>query len=116
MGFAYPPLDLVIRTPRLELLGATDSLLERLVPIVREGLVEAGPLPFDDPMSLYEESPEREWRWLRGIWAGRVNLASFGTVSTFSWLQGSLRHRGIGTEMRSANSTSPSRASVPRRR
>jgi RimJ/RimL family protein N-acetyltransferase len=130
MGLGYPPLDLVISTPRLRLAGATDSLLERLVPVIREGLVGAGPLPFDDPMSLYEDSPEREWRWLRGIWAGRarvdrefwrlyfvvmlddapvgmqdlvgMNFASFGTVGTFSWLQGSLRHRGIGKEMRSA--------------
>src|ERR1022692_2349282 len=117
MWLGYPPLDLVISTPRLRLAGATDSLLERLVPVVREGLVGAGPLPFDDPMSLYEDSPERGWRWLRGIWAGRARVdrefwrlyfvvmlddAPVGTVGTFSWLQGSWRHRGIGKEMRSA--------------
>src|SRR4051794_9698062 len=69
---SYPPLNLLIRTPMLELRGATDELLEALVPIVRAGVVDAdAPLPFDDPMSLYEDSPEREWRWLRAIWAGR---------------------------------------------
>lgn len=31
-----------------------------------------------------------------------VDFAVFGTVSTFSWLQPSFRHRGFGTEMRSA--------------
>ena len=29
-------------------------------------------MPFDDLMSLYEDSPQREWKWLRGIWAGRA--------------------------------------------
>jgi RimJ/RimL family protein N-acetyltransferase len=81
-------------------------------------------------MSLYEDSPEREWRWLRAIWAGRARVerswwrlyfvvivdggpagiqdligdqfASFGTVSTFSWLGPRHRGRGIGTVMRAA--------------
>jgi RimJ/RimL family protein N-acetyltransferase len=119
-----------VRTPRLVLAGATDELLERLIPVVRAGVVGAGPLPFDDPMSLYEDSPEREWRWLRAIWAGRarvdrswwrlyfvvlvgdepagvqdltgVQFAALGTVSTFSWLGPEHRGRGIGTEMRAA--------------
>jgi GNAT superfamily N-acetyltransferase len=105
-------------------------LLERLVPVIREGVVSAGQMPFDDPMSLYEDSPQREWKWLRAIWAGRARVdpqrwrlyfvvmmegspigmqdligtdfAAFGTVSTFSWLQPSFRRRGLGTEMRSA--------------
>jgi RimJ/RimL family protein N-acetyltransferase len=51
-------------------------------------------MPFDDPMSLYEDSPQREWKWLR--------FAVLGTVSTFSWLQPSFRRRGLGTEMRAA--------------
>lgn len=33
-------------------------------------------MPFDDPMSLYEDSPQREWKWLRGIWAGRARADS----------------------------------------
>jgi len=70
-----------VRTPRLVLAGATDELLERLIPVVRAGVVGDGPLPFDDPMSLYQDSPEREWRWLRGIWAGRAHLDRLVTRS-----------------------------------
>ncbi|MFC7739903.1 hypothetical protein ACFQXA_01460 [Nocardiopsis composta] len=33
----YPPLNVQAHTPRLSLLGATDELLERLVPVVRKG-------------------------------------------------------------------------------
>ncbi len=48
----YPPLNVEVHTPRLSLLGATDELLERLLPVVRKGVVTAPPWPFDDPMSL----------------------------------------------------------------
>lgn len=127
---AYPPLNVQVRTPRLTLAGATDELLERLVPVVRAGVAVAPPWPFDDPMSLYEESPEREWRWLRSVWRGRARVepdfwrlyfvvlvdgepvgmqdlngsgfARFRTVSTFSWLAPDRRGHGIGTEMRAA--------------
>jgi RimJ/RimL family protein N-acetyltransferase len=126
----YPPLNVEVRTPRLTLFGATDEMLERLIPVVRTGIVDGEPLPFDDPMSLYEDSPTREWRWLRGIWAGRARVdrsfwrlyfvvvvdgepigmqdligedfATFGTVTTFSWLAPGHRGQGIGTEMRRA--------------
>jgi RimJ/RimL family protein N-acetyltransferase len=112
------------------LLGATDALLERLVPVVRKGVVTAEPWPFDDPMSLYKDSPDREWSWLRGVWAGRskvgdsfwrlyfvvvvddepvgmqdligVDFAAFGTVETFSWLSPDVRGHGLGKEMRQA--------------
>lgn len=130
MTSAYPPLNVEIRTPRLTLAGATDELLERLVPVVRAGVAGSKPWPFDDPMSLYADSPDREWRWLRAIWAGRarvdpslwrlyfvvlvdgepigmqdlvgIDFAKFGTVSSFSWLAPGRRGRGIGREMRSA--------------
>lgn len=72
MAAPYPPLNVAVRTPRLALVRATDDLLERLLPAVRDGIVGAEDLPFDDPMSLYKDSPEREWSWLRGIWAGRA--------------------------------------------
>jgi RimJ/RimL family protein N-acetyltransferase len=128
---SYPPLNLAVRTPRLSLAAATDDLLERLVPVVRAGLVSDGePAPFDDPMSLYEDSPTREWRWMRAIWAGRsrvdaefwrlyfvicdvgepigmqdlmsTDFATFGTVETFSWLAPASRGRGLGKEARTA--------------
>ena len=130
MPSSYPLLNVEVRTPRITLAGATDDLLEELVPIVRDGVVGLDQSPFDDPMSLYEDSPVREWRWLRGIWAGRAQVspqfwrlyfvvmvdgspagmqdligndfAALGTVATFSWLQPSLRGRGLGAEMRAA--------------
>lgn len=130
MTHTYPLLNVEVRSPKLTLAAADDDLLERLVPVIREGVVSPGQMPFDDPMSLYEDNPQREWNWLRRIWAGRarvdpqqwrfyfvvmvdsnpigmqdligVNFATFGTVSTFSWLEPSFRQRGLGTEMRSA--------------
>ena len=72
---AYPPLNLQVRTPRLSLLGATDEWLERLVPTVRTGVANEPPWPFDDPNSLYKDSPDREWSWLRRIWTGRGKVS-----------------------------------------
>jgi len=127
----YPPLDVRIVTPRLELRGATDDLLERLVPIVRSGKASDDPPPYDDPFWAYESDPDvRVHKWLQGVWRGRGTVKpelwrlhfvvivdgepvgmqdligdqfdSFGTVETFSWLSSDARQRGIGTEMRSA--------------
>jgi RimJ/RimL family protein N-acetyltransferase len=115
----------------LTLAAATDDLLERLAPVVRAGVVVDGePAPFDDPMSLYEESPTREWQWMRSIWRGRsrieasywrlyfvicaggepvgmqdligVDFAALGTVTSFSWLAPAARGRGLGKEARAA--------------
>jgi RimJ/RimL family protein N-acetyltransferase len=130
VSLPYPPLHVEVRTPRLRLRGATDELLEALVPIVREGIVRDDEMPFDDPMSHYLPSPAREWRWLRGIWAARARVEpafwrlplvvevdervvgmqdliaedfpTFGGVTTFSWLAPRARGCGIGREMRSA--------------
>ncbi|MGO1974626.1 MAG: GNAT family N-acetyltransferase [Propionibacteriaceae bacterium] len=128
---SYPPLQVSVSTPRLELCGATDELLTALVPAVRNGEADADPLPYDDPMSLYEEDPDlRVHRWLEGVWRGRGavragnwrlpmvvlvdgrpvgmqdliadNFNLFGTVVTFSWLASSARRRGLGREMRAA--------------
>jgi RimJ/RimL family protein N-acetyltransferase len=128
----YPPLGLHIRTPRLELRGATDERLLELLPVIEAGIYDPrGPLPFDDPMSLYDESPQREWRWLRAIWTGRsrvepdewwrlyfvvfvdgtavgvqdltgVRFRTSRTVATFSWLGHAHQGQGLGREMRSA--------------
>jgi hypothetical protein len=80
----YPPLNLAVRTPRLTLAAATDELLERLAPVVRAGVVAEDESPFDDPMSLYDDSPDREWRWMRKIWAGRARVDATSGGST-SW-------------------------------
>lgn len=127
----YPPFDVRVVTPRLELRGATDHLLERLSPAVRDGKADAEPAPFDDPMSLYEHDPDlRVRKWLQAIWRMRGSIEpdlwrlyfvvmldeqpigmqdligsqfpSFGTVFSFSWLSSDARQRGLGTEMRSA--------------
>jgi RimJ/RimL family protein N-acetyltransferase len=127
----YPPLDVRVVTPRLELHGATDDLLERLVPVVRSGKAAADPPPWDDPHPFYEPDPDaRVHKWLRGIWRGRGTVrpelwrlyfvvivdgepvgmqdligdefALFKTVETSSWVSSDARQRGIGTEMRSA--------------
>lgn len=130
MAHTYPPLNVEVRTPRLTLAGASDELLERLVPHVRAGVADSEPWPFDDPSSFYADSPEREWRWLRAVWSGRGRLSPdawrlyfavvvdgepvgmqdltashftrFGTVSSFSWLAPGSRGKGLGKEMRAA--------------
>lgn len=128
---SYPPLDVRIVTPRLELRGATDDLLEQLAPIVRSGKATADPPPWDDPSPFYEQDHDRRVeKWLQGIWRGRGTVRpeawrlyfavivdgapvgmqdltgdefdSFGTVETTSWVSSDARKRGIGREMRSA--------------
>lgn len=127
----YPPFEVKVSTPRLELHGATDALLERLAPIVRVGGATADPPPWDDPSSFYEPDPElRVHGWLRAIWRGRGTVTAerwrlyfavmldgepvgmqdlighefdtFGTVESSSWVATDVRERGIGTEMRAA--------------
>jgi RimJ/RimL family protein N-acetyltransferase len=130
VSLPYPPLQVEVRTPRLTLCAATDDRLELLLPVVRAGVATTEPLPFDDPMSLYEDNPTREWRWLRAVWKARarvepdwwrlnfvvmvdgaaagmqdligVDFPTFGAATTFSWLGPQFRGRGFGLEMRSA--------------
>jgi len=126
----YAPLNLKVITPKLELRGATDELLAQLLPIVRDGVSVGQPYPFDDPMSLYEDNPVRERKWLQAIWRGRGNVRpdswrlyfvvvlggqavgmqdligvdfdTCRTVTSFSWLAPSARRQGLGREMRAA--------------
>ncbi|WP_166820786.1 GNAT family N-acetyltransferase [Brevibacterium limosum] len=127
----YPPLQIRVKTPRLELVGADDEMLAALAPLVREGKVFVEPAPYDDPMSFYESDPDvRVSKWLQSVWRGRGRFgpAKFrlgfavlvdgqavgmqdliaekfdtcGTVLSFSWLSTDVRGRGLGTEMRSA--------------
>ena len=128
---SYPPLDVKVTTPRIELRGATDELLEELAPLVRAGKAMAEPAPYDDPMSLYEDDQDaRERKWLQGIWRGRGSVtedfwrlyfvvifeggpvgmqdliaesfSTFGSIATFSWLSSDVRGLGVGSEMRQA--------------
>lgn len=127
----YPPLQIRVKTPRLELVGAGDEMLAALAPLVRDGKVFAEPAPYDDPMSFYESDPDvRVSRWLQSVWRGRGRFSpsdfrlafavlvdgeavgmqdliaekfdSCGTFASFSWLSTDVRGRGHGTEMRSA--------------
>jgi RimJ/RimL family protein N-acetyltransferase len=128
---SYPAFGVHVLTPRLELRAATDELLERLAPLVRDGKAAAHPAPYDDPISLYENDPElRVQRWLQAIWRGRGTVGPdawrlyfavivdgrpvgmqdligdrfsvHGTVTTFSWLSVDARGNGLGKEMREA--------------
>ena len=127
----YAPLDVWVSTPRLELRGATDELLETLAPLVAAGKATAEPPPWDDPSAFYENDPEvRVAKWLQGVWHARGTVRadawrlafivvvdgepvgqqdltgsdfdSFGTVESTSWVSTDVRRRGIGTEMRAA--------------
>lgn len=128
---SYPLLDIRVTTPRLELRGASDELLDELSELVRAGKTHSDPPAYDDPMSFYENDPDlRVARWLRAIWRRRgtvepdfwrlylivmvdgrpigeqtlsgVDFATLGTVTTFSWLSTDERGRGYGHEMREA--------------
>ncbi len=127
----YPPLNVRVATPRVELRGATDDLLEELAPLVRSGKALADPPPWDDPHAFYEADPDaRVNQWLRGTWRARGTVrddiwrvsfvaivdgeavgqqdltghdfSDFGTVESTSWVSADRRQRGIGAEMRSA--------------
>ncbi len=128
---AYPPFDVRVATPRIELVGATDELLAQLVSAVRDGKANADPPAWDDPHSFYESDPDaRVHGWLRGIWRGRgltapdrwrlyfvavvdgevigmqdligFDFLTFGSVESSSWVSSDVRLKGLGTEMRSA--------------
>lgn len=127
----YAPLHVRVTTPDIELVGATDTLLEQLQEVVRANKAAADPDPYDDPSSLYEDDPDRRVRrWLQGIWRGRGTVRpelwrlyfvvmldgrpvgmqdligdefdTYGSVTTFSWLSSDVRGRGVGREMRHA--------------
>jgi len=127
----YPPFDVRVVTPRVELRGATDDLLGMLAPLVASGKAMADPPPWDDPCSFYESDPDARVRsWLQAVWRGRGTVRpdswrlyfvvfadgepigqqdltgrefdSFGTVESTSWVASDARGRGLGAEMRSA--------------
>lgn len=127
----YAPLNVTVTTPRIELRGAADALLEELAPLVRAGQADADPPPFDDPISLYETDPDaRVHKWLQANWRNRgrvdadfwrlnlvvlvdghavgvqdiigIDFETLGSVTTFSWLAADRRGRGYGREMRAA--------------
>ncbi len=127
----YAPLNVRVVTPRLELRGATDDLLEALAPLVAAGKATANPPPWDDPSPFYEPDPDiRVQHWMRAVWRGRGTVRpdswrlnfvvlvdgeavgqqdltgnefdTFGTVESTSWVSSDVRRRGLGSEMRTA--------------
>ncbi len=49
---SYPLLNVRVRTPMLELRGATDELLDQLAEVVHAGKTHTDPAAYDDPMSF----------------------------------------------------------------
>lgn len=127
----YPPFDVRVVTPRLQLVGATDEMLDRLAPIVHAGGATADPPPWDDPNSFYEADPDvRVAKWMQGVWRGRgvsgperwrlyfavvvdgepvgtqdligEDFSVFRGVESSSWIAAEMRGRGIGAEARAA--------------
>jgi RimJ/RimL family protein N-acetyltransferase len=128
-GSFWPFFGLYVRTPRLELRYANDSLLEELAVLHAAGVVEPGTEPFDGDASFYEPGPGTV-RWLKGQWSARsrtspewwvlvfavvvdgralggqeitgIEFPKVRTVDSFSWLTPGQRGKGLGKEMRAA--------------
>jgi RimJ/RimL family protein N-acetyltransferase len=127
----WPPFEVRIRTPRLELRGLTDDLAAQLLPVIAGGTFDPeAPAPFDDPHAFYNDSPERELMWLRAMWSARAsfspedwrfrlavvvndepvgvqdvmatNFKTIRGVETYSWLGLGHQGQGVGREMRAA--------------
>ena len=60
MHHTYPLLNVQVRTPRLTLVGATDDLLERLVPIIRDGILDPGQIWLNDAVKGFLPGPDPE--------------------------------------------------------
>lgn len=129
-GNPWPFFDLEVRTPRLTLRYADDSLLSELASFRRRDVARAGYEWVDGESSFYMEAPKAEWAALTGEWRARsrtspewwhlsfavivdgvvvgqqnITADSFKvvrTVSSFSVLLLEYHGKGLGKEMRSA--------------
>ncbi|QCR20359.1 GNAT family N-acetyltransferase [Agrococcus sp. SGAir0287] len=126
---AWPLLDLVLRTPRLELRPVRDVDLDDLVDAALSGIHEPHVRPFlhrwdvGSPDEVRRNLVQYHWRTRAAIapdaWAlelgvhldGRVvgvqaieakDLAVTRKVESGSWIRQDVQGRGIGTEMRQA--------------
>jgi RimJ/RimL family protein N-acetyltransferase len=126
----WPFFDLTVRTPRVELRGATDALLEEAAALRVAGIASPGEEPIGGDSSLYYPSPEHEWRFFKAQWGARakttsewwftpfavvvdgqlvgmqemtaVDFPTLRTVESNSWLGLAHQGQGIGKEMRAA--------------
>jgi RimJ/RimL family protein N-acetyltransferase len=129
MGNMWPPFDLRIVTPRVELRLARDDELVELAQLAAAGIHPPDEMPFAVPWTR-EPSPRLERGFLQFHWRMRSALTpeswslpfacfvggtAVGTqdigadefairrhVSTGSWLGAAHQRQGIGTEMRAA--------------
>lgn len=86
---SYPLLDVAVSTPKLELRGATDDLLDRLAEVVWAGKTHADPAPYDDPMSFYELIRTCGWPGgFAGSGGGEAGSRPTvgGCISLWSWM------------------------------
>lgn len=125
----WPLVDVVVRSPRLEVRYPDDELLFELATLATEGVHDPSSMPFLHPWTR-AGSPELERSALRHWWSHRASWSSerwtftgvvmvdgsaVGTqtvqadhfavtraVSTGSWLGRAFQGRGIGKEMRTA--------------
>lgn len=125
----WPPYDLRVTTPRLELRLPTEDELAELAEVARAGLHEADEMPFAVPWTALP-SPEFEWSFVRFHWRTRgswepehwglelgvyldgrpigaqglyaADFARLRVVHSGSWLGREFRRRGLGKEMRIA--------------
>src|SRR3984885_13524461 len=125
----WPPFDLRVRTPRLEIRLPTDPDLYRLNELVDLGVHEQSAMPFtipwtDTPTPRRHRESLRFWWSARADWSpGSWNLpgaffvagppgggqelrpktfARLRTVETASWLGRQHQGQGLGKEMRAA--------------
>ena len=137
----WPFFDLSVRTPRLELRGATDALLDVALAVrLSQGIARSGEEPIDGDASIYLPSPQHERRFLTGHWGARaktspefwflpfavvVNDAVVGmqemvatefptlrTVNTASWVGLEYQAKGSARRCAPRSCTSPSPAST----
>lgn len=125
----WPPFDLVVRTPMIELRLPTDDELVALVEVAQRGVHPPGFMPFEVPWTE-QPSPAMEREFLKYHWRTRAEwtpewwryeaavfhegsvvgaqamvaheFSSARAVKTGSWLGMDHQGRGIGKEMRSA--------------
>jgi hypothetical protein len=71
----WPFFDLTVRTPLIELRGATDALLEEAAALHATGIAPPGAEPIDGDASMYYASPEHEWHFLKGYWGARAKTS-----------------------------------------
>jgi RimJ/RimL family protein N-acetyltransferase len=128
-GSFWPLLDLVVRTPRLELRLPREDEFSAIVELVDGGIHDPATMPFFVPWTDLDAGPRArefaQWMWgHRANWSsdkwtftagvfvdgqavgmqdvGAENFRAVRSVDTGSWLGRAHQGKGIGREMREA--------------